>query len=288
MAQQARTHQVQRGTVQSSMANLESRTSEGAVREAKPQGINNGQAVNFSGQYLYDTFVENKDDRSSIVQGETTKMGIVRQMVKQMDTANFKKALSDMLKIAKERYPTAKGEPVHPRVKTAQNHQGVMKIAYGALKNAADLLNDVGITDKTGYQDMRVLGKAALDKKGIKWDGTKAEPAEQREERLRQKDEMKVMQELQKANPINKGESIADYTTRIMGMYEEALEEHREEQQEAKINELATKMLKEYPEIAGLVAERMLELIENPPEEEQLEKTPEQLAAEQQQPEVVH
>jgi hypothetical protein len=51
------------------------------------------------------------------------------------------------------------------------NVRTIMQNAYGALKLARPELESLGYDANTGYQEMRVLAKKALDARGIKWDG---------------------------------------------------------------------------------------------------------------------
>lgn len=267
----AQTHQVARNTIgnqnsniaaqvanrrngETPLATLEERTSPAAVREAKQDGLKTGTATNFSGQYLYDALIGND-------QAERTKLDIVRAAVKAVDTGSFKKALKDMVEIAKNTAVPAK-------LKTAQNHQSVMRKAFGALKHASDKLAEFGYTDQTGYQEMSTIGKAALDAKHISWEGIPLEEPAVADKRLKQKEEDSVLQELRKDNKQNLDESLRDYNDRIMGMFDAAWDDHEAAKHDKLVLAEAQRVLKAFPEYAQEVAAMILELLANPPEVE--------------------
>jgi len=215
---------------QSVLSNLAGRTDTRTV--LAPRNDSAAGSIAVTGQYLFDRFIGNDD-------AEVTKMGIVRQLVNQVDTQTFKKALKDMVEIA-----TSKGEAVE---KTARNHQTVMRIAFGALKFAQDKLAEQGYTDRTGYQVMRVIGKKALEAKGVKWDGSKVLNTEQKQMQSATKEAQKALAEVQRDNPQQIGESFGDWMARIQGAVENRLDADRKE----KHYEALTKMADKIVEMAG-------------------------------------
>lgn len=172
-----------------------------------------------TGQYLYDLFFNDNADR--------TKMDIVRNAVASVEVSTFKDALKDMVGIAAKHSDAYK--------KTAQNHQSVMRIAYGAWRFAKDQLAELGADDKTGYQAMRVLGKQALDKAGLKWDGTKA--AEKVDKAVAALDAAQGMRlaELRRDNPKGEKEEPLAYEQRIRAMLAEEMA------QENGVNEIVSR-----------------------------------------------
>lgn len=152
-----------------------------------------------TGQYLYDRFVGDHD-------GDSTRMSIVRYAVDNIDTDSFKKALKDAVEIAAKHSDAAK--------KTMQNHQTVMRLAYGAWKFAPAQLNQLGADEKTGYQAMRVLGKQALEKAGRKWDGSKADKVDKTAAAIDEASAMRLA-ELKRDNPIGADESATAYEMRM-------------------------------------------------------------------------
>lgn len=159
---------------------------------------------NFTAQYLYHELMEDR--------GEVSKMEMVRAMVKALDVQSFKTILADFVKLAGEKGDAAK--------KTAQNHQTVLRLSYGAIRFAGEALSAAGYTDNTGYQVMRVMAKKALDDSGLKWDGTPKQTEAQKQDRDEAKLEAKVVAKY----PRSPGESREDWLTRI----DEKIEEERE------------------------------------------------------------
>lgn len=215
----------------SPIASLESKT-DTATATAPNSTHLSGSAVTLTGQYIFDRFVENDDE-------EVTKMGLIRAWVKQYTTDDVKKAIAGAVELAK-----AKGEA---QLKTMRNHQTVMRLAFGSWKYAEAELRELGVTEKTGYQLMRVLGKKALEKKGIKWDGSPAKPATPADVRARQKLEKEALENVKIANPQNIGESLKDYTQRTLDLIDAEIERLVAEQHESVIQGLAEK----FHELAG-------------------------------------
>lgn len=227
---------------------------------------------NFTGQYLFDTFV------NDTLKHEASKMDIVRSMVKALDTASFKKVLADFVDIAKSYHdkainaakqagtydkdaPTAEIEQATARLKTSRNHQTVIRIAYGAYKFAPEELAAHGGDDTTGYQLMRVIGAKALADKKLNWDGSKAEPKESREARRAQEAETKTMLEIQREHPKGEKESRTAYLDRIMKLTDTAMETKRAEATAEQIKALVAKVR----ELTGPLIEDVLDvLLTNP------------------------
>lgn len=196
--------------IESTLARLPETTDAPTVRAAVPDALKTGHKV--TGQWLYDNFVmPDKADQS--------KMDIVRGMVA-MTVAEFSAVLKDFVSTAKGYADRAKGTPnqrtAEARYKTAQNHQTVMRIAYGALKFCqAELVNTGYKPEDLGYQLMRVAGSAVLKAKGIKWDGTPVEKQEDKQARKAAAVQAVALAEVMAKNPIQPGESRADYLARI-------------------------------------------------------------------------
>lgn len=182
-----------------------------------------GRGMHLTAQYLYDQLVGNS-------QADTTRMTLVKQAVDTIDTANFKKMLADMVEIAKK-LPDEKVRAA--KHKTAKNVQSVMRAAYGALKFAPTQLKETGYSPATtGYHDMAVFAKTALEKADIKWDGTKkvAPPSDLDKKQV---EADLVMAELKKKNPRLKledgtdfAETTLEYNERILYMLDDAIEQH--------------------------------------------------------------
>lgn len=264
----------------STIASLAGRATPASATAAVAEALKTGP--NFTGQYLFDTFV------NDTVKHEATKMDVVRSMVKALDTASFKKVLAEFVGVAKgfddnainaakqaglydKDKPTAEMERTAARLKTARNHQTVIRIAYGALKFAPDELAAHGGNGETGYQLMRVIGAKALADKKLNWDGSKAEPAESREARRAQDAETKVMLEIQRENPKGEKESRTAYLDRIMKLTDTAMETKRAEATAEQIKTIA----KKFREMAGPLFDEVLDtLLSGGPEEQPQVATP--------------
>lgn len=254
----------------SAIADLESRATTASIRTARPAGVTTGSSTNFSGQYLYDRFVTGDKE-------EVTKMDIVRQMVKQLDTASFKKCIADFVGVSKgfvnnavkadkdagtydKENPSAAVVNAMARAKTAANHQTVMRIAYGAIKFAGEALAELGYKeDATGYQVMRVIGNRALEQTGIKWDGSKLESREVVVGRNEQKAEAKIVAEVMAANPRQPDEERAAYFARI----DEAVTEAQSAKREADHKEAIAKIVAKFKADAGPLLEEAIDALMN-------------------------
>lgn len=231
------------------LATLETRTTSEAAQAAPKAGLHTGRSTNFSGQYLYDRFVSN--DKT-----EVTKLGIVRQMVDQLDVDEFKKVINDFVAVAagfrdnritaeKEAGTYDKDKPsavladILAKYKTAQNHQTVMRLAYGALKFAPDELAANGYTENTGYQTMRVIASNALKAAGLKWDGTKLLAKTDQERKQKAKAESAALDKVMVANPRNPEETMPEYLSRVSGMVDEQVKADAKEHEDKLIEKIA-------------------------------------------------
>lgn len=197
-------------TGNSTIASLPARATSQSATAPRAEGLKVG--VNFSGQYLYDRFVNTSSE-------DVSKMNVVRQMVTALDTATFKSVVGEMVKLAKEQADAHVGTNLQAyydaRLKTARNHQSVMRNAYGALKFYADALDEAGVDNDTGYHVINTIAKAVLTAKKVNWDGTPLVAKEQREAVKATKQEAKLMAEVMQANPKNPDESREQYYSRI-------------------------------------------------------------------------
>lgn len=254
----------------SNIATIGERTNTAAAQAKRDDGLKTGNGTNFSGQYLYDRLVFNDD-------AEFTKLDIVRQMVKALDVASFKRSIGEMVDIARiamnravqdhkeandgqydEKNPPATVLAANARYKTAQNHQTVLRIAYGALKFAEDVLKQSGYTDKTGYHQMRVIGKKALETKGIKWDGTKAEPQEDRQARRETENEARILSSVMKDNPMKPKESRADYFSRMDKEVSKIKAQQEEEAKQERVKQMVDRLREQAGDLLPQVLDMLL------------------------------
>lgn len=235
----------------STLASLEGRTTSEAAQSSAGAGtLKTG--LKFTGQYLYDRFVAN--DKT-----EVTKLSIVREMTG-MEVAGFKAVLADFVKVAKGYMDNAekasKAAPddvalsatfrdLSAKYKTAQNHQNVMRNAYGALRFAPDELTANGYTEQTGYQVMRTISIAALKAKGIKWDGTAIPTNEVAAIRKVAAAETKALAEVMADTPRNDGESLKDYVVRMDDAVQARIKANQAERQAEQIKTLVARFRKE-------------------------------------------
>lgn len=240
----------------SPIANLASHaTSASAV--APTVGMKVGVAV--TGQYLYDAFVQ-------AGQEETTKLGLVRKLVDQCGVTEFSNALNDMVKIAREEDVAKYGESSKearkptPRTKTAQNHRSVLQAAFGALKFARPQLDQLGYSDRTGYQEMGIISRQALKAVGKKWDGYTPVTVEQREKKAATELESAAMAEVRATLPQEEGESRLAYMTRIDVHVQELVDEKKAKDRVEWINVQAVKFIEKYGDDAPDVMNVVLDL----------------------------
>lgn len=238
----------------STVADLATRTTTEAARAPRLPGLRAGAPI--TGQYLYDRFIG--DDAKA----DLSKMDVVRMMVP-LTVDEFKKAVGDFVavasgkmadaeKVAKEKGWDGKDETLPFEVrdarakhKTAKNHQTVMRIAYGALKFAADGLAKLGGNEQTGYQLMRELGMKALSGAGLNWDGTKAETDDQRADRRRNDAETKAMLKVQNEHPRKPNENRAEYFARIDSLVEKEIKTIEAEAHQREVQSLAERIRKQ-------------------------------------------
>lgn len=152
-----------------------------------------------TGQYVYDLFFAD--------QGEQTKMDFVRYAVDNIEVEAFKKALKDFVEIASKHSDAYK--------KTAQNHQTVMRLAYGAMRFVDGFR---AANSKTGYQAMRVLAKDGLKQAGLKWDGSAAPTEVDAAVAQADKAQAAALAAIRKDNPQRADESPFEWENRVRGL----------------------------------------------------------------------
>lgn len=204
-----------------------------------------------TGQYLYDNFVVSDD-------AQITKMGMIRQLADTADALQIKGACDKMVEKAKE-VDAANGVPEKvvkdgkevvnrgPKTQSAMNARTIIQQAWGALRFAREQLNSLGYDDKTGYQDMRVLAKKALDEARKTWKGDNALTQADRERKALQRQQkgiQDVIQSVQKENPMNIGESFMEYQVRVGQLAQEKAEEVRKEMDAKAVKDAADKLQK--------------------------------------------
>lgn len=231
-------------------------TSTGSIVEGQMQPMDAApitQQVVVTGQYLYDNFVVSDE-------AQITKMGMIRNLATQADALQIKGACDKMVERAKE-VDAANGVPEKtlkdgkevpnrgPKTQQAMNARTIIQQAWGALKFAQSKLEALGYNERTGYQDMRVLAKRALDEAMIKWNGEHALTQADRERKQLQKatkGQMDALQQVQKDNPMQIGESMADWNTRTIALAQVAMEKARADQTEANVKRVVEDLSNKY------------------------------------------
>lgn len=233
-------------------------TATAAVSDEKMEPINKApeqRQIVVTGQYLYESFIVSDE-------AQITKMGIIRKLADEADALQIKGACDKMVEKAKE-IDAAAGVPEKvvkdgkevvnrgPKTQTAMNARTVIQQAWGALRFARDQLNSLGYDDKTGYQDMRVLAKKALDEARKTWKGDNALTQADRERKALQRQQkgiQAVIGEVQKENPMNIGESFMEYQVRVGQLAQERAEEVRKEMDAKAVKDAADKLTKSLDE----------------------------------------
>jgi hypothetical protein len=213
------------------------------------------QQLVITGQALYDTFVGDSQENVS-------KMDLIRGLVGKADALQIKGACDKLVEIAKGK-DTAAGVPEKvlkdgkevanrgPKTQSAMNTRTVIQQAWGALSFARDALDELGYRETTGYQDMRVIAKRALDAAKRDWKGDNLATSADRERRalLRaQKGIQQVFQDVQKETPMEVGETFGEWQARVTAIAADKAEEVREENLNKQIKAAIERLQKEFDE----------------------------------------
>lgn len=217
---------------------LQSKADTTSVRAARSVGLKTG--ANYTGQYLYDRFVNDKSENKA----DVTKMDIVRDMVNVMDANEFGVTVDGMVGCANREYkaaveaakaagnydsenPTWPVREAQARLRTARNHKTVMQNAFGALKFCADELKAKLGDAPLAYRMIREIGSKLLADKGITWKGEKVVAPADRAAKREQDTETAAMRKVQDANPRQPGETLGQYFTRMEKEVARQMEEIR-------------------------------------------------------------
>lgn len=236
-----------------------------------------GRGMHLTAQYLYDQLIDN-------TQAERTRMDIVKQAVDTIDTANFKKMLSDMVTLAKK---ITDEKVKKAKYKTAQNTQTVLRAAYGAIKFAPVALAEEGYSPtSTGYNDMAVYSKNALKKANITWEGIAKVSADQKALDKQQVEDELVLTKLKKDFPRLKSddgreftESAVDYNERILAKLDEAIEQHAKDTLAARIETACRDIIKNYRSLLDGIGDELYTVLDKVIAEEEEAATKASMAA---------
>lgn len=204
-----------------------------------------GQQLVVTGQYLHDTFC-------AVSEEAKTRMDAIRGLVGKADALQMKGACDAMVKLAVALdYPEGKPKKADRLAKeqSAMNARTIILSAWGALEYASETLTAIGYTDNTGYQEMRVLAKKALETAGIKWDGERlATDAEKAVAALKrdQKAETDALVKVQQDNPRAVGETLADWNTRTFALAETAMQSARADKTAETVAKIVGSLVEKY------------------------------------------
>lgn len=256
----------------STIASLPGKTDTETARAARAPGLKTG--AKYTAQYLYDRFVNNTTENKA----DLTKMEMVVDMTHVMDITEFDATVNGMVGFARRNKDAAVAaakaagnydseNPTMPirvaaaQLRTAQNHQTVMRTAWGALQFCAKELEAKQGDAPLSYRMIREIGSTLLADKGINWKGEKVASPSDRSARKEQELETAAMLDVQKANPRKEGESRADYFARI----DEATETKMQELRSAERIKNLTKLVDKIRADAGSDLPDLIELLLNPP-----------------------
>jgi hypothetical protein len=219
-----------------------------------------------TGQFVYDNFVKSDDTQVS-------RMNQMRVIVETGLTADeLKGALKDAVEIA-HKVDVAAGVPEKERGskrQQAMNVRTIMQNAYGALKLARVELEALGYSNETGYQEMRVLAKKALDAKGVKWDG-KALPTDETKRAAKEAEDKAALKDAMATALTEMGDYDGDdLIDRVKARRDEIVLERATETQKRLVSKHTDAIVKQLGEsLALLVAESLITLLTSTTSEEE-------------------
>lgn len=201
-----------------------------------------------TGQYLFDNFM-------AVSEEQVTRMNVIRGLaLTAIDPLAIKAACDKMVELAVLiDYPTGKPKKAERGTKeqSAMNVRTIIQSAWGALRYATDVLETIGYTHATGYQEMRVLAKKALDTKKVDWKGAALlTDADKEANKLKKEraDETKALVDVQKENPRGTHETLAEWQARTLELATDAMDTAREEALAKKVKSAVERLNKEFSE----------------------------------------
>lgn len=220
-------------------------------------GATDSPRIMVTGQWVYDNFVNASTDE------QISRMNMVRILAKQATDSDLKTALKDAVEIA-HKVDVKNGVPEKergPKRSQAMNARTVMQNAYGAIRRAPKELEKLGYTEKTGYQEMRVIASQALKAHGIKWNGTPIPTDEmklQAMEKAEKQAKADAFSQARGENEQREGEEDFAYFQRLNGRANEILMEGKIEAHKRVASKLVVDLITKHGrDIAGLVVERL-------------------------------
>jgi hypothetical protein len=261
-----------------------SQTATAAVVDGRMEPVGKAEITRpivVTGQLLYDQFM-------AASESDRTRMGLIRQLADTADALQIKGACDKMVELARDQdYPNGKPKKAErlSKEQQAMNARTIIQQGWGALHFARSEAEKAGYDDTTGYLAMRVIAKKALDAAKIDWKGEalKTERDKDVARQIREtRSQTTVLQDVQKSNPPNIGESLADWNVRTFALAQVAMEKARVEAEEKIVSELFDKLLEKHGDdrliaLASLICQRyevdivVTEVTSEPSEQEALD-----------------
>jgi poly-gamma-glutamate capsule biosynthesis protein CapA/YwtB (metallophosphatase superfamily) len=124
-------------------------------------------------------------------------------------------------------------------------------------------LDALGYRETTGYQDMRVIAKKALESAGLKWSGDKLPTDADKAKAAalkKSKVEMDALLTVQKENPFGMvvGESLQDWNARTFSIAQETMQEAVDEKLTKQTTDTFNSLIKTLDENQLFVLTKML------------------------------
>lgn len=252
----------------STLAGIESRATTESATATASKALKTGSII--TGQGLYTAFLmRSKEDE--------TRMNIIRNMAASMDAAQVVAVVKDFkaaaLKHDEEAWTAsgAKGKmpnfksskTIGANYKAASNSAAGIQRVYGAIVYAEKELTGLGFSDATGWIQAQAMAGIALDRAGVKWDGSKAEDKESRAARAALKLEEKAETELRKANPRQAGEEFTHYQQRIAKLMDKGIQEQRKAERAKLVEQRAEELAKLDAEVRQEIFNKLAELVKD-------------------------
>lgn len=220
-------------------------------------GATDAPRVTVTGQWLYDNFVNQSTEE------QISRMNMVRILAKQATDADLKAALKDAIELA-HKVDIKNGVPEKERGtkrQQAMNTRTVLQNAYGALRRAPKELEKLGYSEKTGYQEMRVMASQALKAHGIKWNGTPIPTDEMKLQAIATAEKQAKVDAFSRARAENEqqeGEEDFAYFQRLNGRANELLMEGKIESLKRVASKVVIDLVTKHGrDVAVLVSERL-------------------------------
>lgn len=231
---------------QSVLANLEGRTTTEAATAPAPAGLKTGNVL--TGQFLYDRLIGDNKEQTSLTD-------MVRSWVTTVDVASVKKALKDFVEIAKDKGDAA--------LNTARTHRSNLQTIYGAMRFAPKELESEGFKPSTGYLVAKQIARKALADKSIKWDGTKIDSADIKEQKKHTKQSLDAQTAVMNENPQMMTENFTQWQERLRPLIEARIANMQQAKIDEQVTALANALFDKHPDLIRPLANELVQRLMN-------------------------